>query len=134
MKKTSIVIVSMFLMLIIAGPALADVQTIAATANTNAQIDDPTGRPNATATTRGITNIDLSPNVALSYNGAADEYEMTTYNNKGTMQYGRFSGDTNIYTYDLVEPGTAMQALTATDGSTFQQTGWEVLGGGTTGS
>lgn len=115
MKKNIVAIsLALFLVFSLTGFASA-AQTID---KDNKDITDSTGGGS------GITGIGLSPNVSISYLGAADAYEMCSFNSSGTMQYGVFSNDSRIFQ----QAATALTTLTTTDGTTVS--GWTAMGGG----
>jgi hypothetical protein len=67
-------------------------------------------------------DINLSPNVSVSYNGISTEYELCGFNTSGTVEYGVSSGTTGVY----MHAATALTTLTTTNGNTV--TSWTLMG------
>ena len=74
-------------------------------------------------------DINLSPNVVVSYNGITTQFEMCGVNTSGTVEYGVSSGTTGVYMHVAPLDGNGVPDVTnlaTTDGSTIE--GWALMG------
>lgn len=123
MKQTIIIISALMLTLVIGGPALAE--TISGGGNTLGADADYT-----------MDDINLSPQVAIDYEGVADSFAMAGWNAKGTRVFACNSADNNIYFQDVPDGDLATNlALTyeswvtaASDDVSADP--WKKMGGG----
>ena len=126
MKKkiyTSFAILSMSML--VASSAFAAAQSLTPSSSpSSSTINDPTGGSGATIV------LKLSPNVNMSYNSTAAQFELASVNTKGTMEYGVWSGDSSVYQKVKTPANGAISVDTmgTTDGSTV--TTWHQMGGG----
>ena len=66
-------------------------------------------------------DINLSPNVSISYNGVPEEYELCGVNSSGSVEYGVSSDTTGVWMHAATEDedeNPVLTTLTTTNGDT----------------